>query len=89
MTPLWIPPFSLTEALTALVAAYAIWTVSAWIYNLFFHPLSKFPGPRIAAITDLWRAWVWLIKQDSIERLFELHAIHGADPSTTPLKTAR
>ncbi|KAM7196181.1 Cytochrome P450 [Rhypophila sp. PSN 637] len=27
------------------------------IYNLYFHPLSKYPGPKLAAITDLW--WVY------------------------------
>ena len=27
------------------------------IYRLKFHPLSKYPGPTLAAITDLWWAY--------------------------------
>lgn len=28
--------------------------VSRIIHNLYFHPLSKYPGPKIAAISDIW-----------------------------------
>ncbi|KAK8118405.1 uncharacterized protein PG998_003031 [Apiospora kogelbergensis] len=28
------------------------------IYNLKFHPLSNYPGPRLAAITDIWWAYI-------------------------------
>jgi cytochrome P450 len=30
------------------------------IYLLYFHPLSHFPGPRLAAISNLWYAYHWL-----------------------------
>ncbi|KAK6082860.1 benzoate 4-monooxygenase cytochrome p450 [Seiridium cupressi] len=54
--------FSSSEALSqilapvaALIVAYRIGRV---VYNLKFHPLSKYPGPKLAATTDIWWAYV-------------------------------
>ncbi|EXL65012.1 hypothetical protein FOPG_18745 [Fusarium oxysporum f. sp. conglutinans race 2 54008] len=31
------------------------------IYLLYFHPYAKYPGPKIAALSDVWWAYHWLI----------------------------
>uniref|UniRef100_A0A8H7KE28 Uncharacterized protein n=1 Tax=Bionectria ochroleuca TaxID=29856 RepID=A0A8H7KE28_BIOOC len=44
----------LLPAFAALGTAYFIGRA---IYNLYFHPLSKYPGPKLGAVTDLWWAY--------------------------------
>ncbi|KAK0637910.1 Averantin hydroxylase [Lasiodiplodia hormozganensis] len=49
------PPLTLITCIAALIIAHTIGTI---VYNLYFHPLSAYPGPRSAACTNLayWRA---------------------------------
>ncbi|KAI1085484.1 cytochrome P450 [Whalleya microplaca] len=37
-----------------------IYSISRVIFLLYLHPLSRFPGPRIAAISNIWYAYHWL-----------------------------
>ncbi|KXJ94939.1 cytochrome P450 [Microdochium bolleyi] len=41
-------------------AVAAIHAISRAVYLTFFHPLSKFPGPRIAAVSNIYYAVKWL-----------------------------
>ena len=48
------------------------------IYNIFFHPLSRFPGPRGAACTRWWLAYMELVRGVSLSTLrIELHQQYG------------
>ncbi|KAJ2903204.1 benzoate 4-monooxygenase cytochrome P450 [Zalerion maritima] len=37
-----------------LLFAYALWSV---IYNLYFHPLARYPGPLLAKISPVYSIW--------------------------------
>jgi hypothetical protein len=48
------------------------------IYNVYFHPLSRFPGPRGAACTKWWLAYMQLVRGVSLSTLrMELHERYG------------
>ncbi|RKU43078.1 lantipeptide [Coniochaeta pulveracea] len=62
--------------LGVLVAAGGIYTTCLILYRLFFHPLSKYPGPFLANLTDaymLYHAW----KGDRHLEFWRLHQKYG------------
>ncbi|KAH8982802.1 cytochrome P450 [Lactarius akahatsu] len=72
----FLPSFRLGLVVVAAVSlCYGLLRVT---YNLFFHPLSHFPGPRGAACTRLWLAYMELVKRVSLSDLrAELHRKYG------------
>lgn len=49
------PPSKLACVITVIIAI-ATFQILRALYRLHFHPLSKFPGPRSAAISREWQA---------------------------------
>jgi hypothetical protein len=45
------------------------------IYRLCFHPLSKIPGPKLAAITGLYEFYFNVIKRGTF--IWEMERLHG------------
>ncbi|EKM57594.1 uncharacterized protein PHACADRAFT_206486 [Phanerochaete carnosa HHB-10118-sp] len=68
-----------------------LWTYATWaavlvclylllkaVYNVYFHPLSRFPGPKLAAASLWWQAYLDLWENGSLSsKLAELHATYG------------
>jgi hypothetical protein len=75
----FLPSFQKAIVMTAVGSlSYAL--ISA-IYNLYFHPLSRFPGPRGAACTKWWLAYWELGRGVSLSTLrVELHEKYGKLP---------
>ncbi|OAA69932.1 Cytochrome P450 [Akanthomyces lecanii RCEF 1005] len=54
------------------------WVVSHWVYNLFFHPLRKIPGPRLAAMSSSYEFYYDVLKNGLyLKKIKELHEIYG------------
>ena len=67
--------------LPAVVAAMIAFVAYAVIYNVYFHPLAKFPGPPLARTTTYWKAYVECIANRSFcHVLVELHSRYGENP---------
>ena len=64
------------------------WMVVQYAYYSFFHPLSKYPGPKLAGVTTWWKTYIELVKQESLaHKLIKLHAQYGGCSNmVTPLR---
>ncbi|KAF2682097.1 cytochrome P450 [Lentithecium fluviatile CBS 122367] len=58
----------------SLSAAYDVGIVRA-VYRLYLHPLSHYPGPRLAAIPKPWYERYWNFYQNGL-LLFEIDRLH-------------
>ncbi|KAJ0125007.1 benzoate 4-monooxygenase cytochrome p450 [Diaporthe amygdali] len=59
-----------------LIASLAIYALGKTIYNVFFHPLARVPGPKLAAITRLW-FFATDFSGDSSARILKWHEAYG------------
>ncbi|KAH8761602.1 benzoate 4-monooxygenase cytochrome P450 [Diaporthe sp. PMI_573] len=51
------------NSLLCLISLWAFFKLSIFIYNISpFHPLSQFPGPKLAQMTFCYEAWYDLVK---------------------------
>lgn len=61
-------------ACIGLLILYGVWLV---IYRLFFHPLARFPGPKLLAATTWYEAFVDIGPHDFPQRLAQIHQKYG------------
>ena len=75
-----LPSFQKAIPITAVGLLF--YTLVWVIYNLYFHPLSRLPGPRGAACTRWWLAYMEVGRGVSLSTLrAELHQKYGTHPS--------
>ncbi|KAL3417603.1 cytochrome p450 [Phlyctema vagabunda] len=65
-----------TTAVVGLTAITIVYSIFMAIYNLYFHPLAKFPGPRLNAAWD-WPYFKALLAGTHDHGLKDLHAQYG------------
>ena len=60
------------------VLALAVWILYGVIWRLYFSPLSKFPGPKLAALTQ-WYEFYYNIYRPGLffRELVRMHEIYG------------
>lgn len=85
--------YSTWDSVSALLIVGALGTTALALYRLYFHPLSKFPGPPLAAITHYYAAYYDLWKDGAqVSQLEVLHKIYGefkTHTRITPLDSKR
>lgn len=64
------------KALPAVGICIVLGILGYIVYQVYFHPLARFPGPFLAAVTDLWQVHQFLTLKEPYN-LKELHAKYG------------
>jgi hypothetical protein len=49
------PSLTATSVIQLLAITFTVWSIAVGIYRVFFHPLAKLPGPKLAGLTYLYR----------------------------------
>ncbi|KAI0835325.1 cytochrome P450 [Hypoxylon sp. FL0890] len=52
-------PLSPLSAALAVASAGVLYWLGWCTYCLWFHPLAKYPGPKFAAVSEIWFIWSW------------------------------
>ena len=59
------------------------------IYRLYFSPIAKFPGPKLAAVTYLYEIYYDVVRRGKYTwKIRDLHAKYGHSPPCFPQSTS-
>ena len=73
-----LPTFSVLWIL-CIFAFYVAYLTLLAIYRLYFHPLSRFPGPKLAALTPWYEFYYDVILDGNFHwQLQKLHTRYGS-----------
>jgi len=66
--------FSISAVIGVTLLVLVAWFVVRCVYDLFFHPLRKFPGPKLAAVGSFYEFYYDVIKDGTY--LWEIEKMH-------------
>ncbi|KAI5797553.1 cytochrome P450 [Geopyxis carbonaria] len=78
--PVWV-------LITAPIALATLWFVLDGIRNVYFHPLSHIPGPRLAAFTQLYFSYYW-VSGHYPHHVLHLHSVYGPIVRLSPYQVS-
>jgi hypothetical protein len=69
---------SFAYSVTIFILFFVLWGVYIAVWRLYFSPIAKFPGPKLAALTQWYEVYYDLFKGGQlIFKLLELHEKYG------------
>jgi len=78
MAQVWPPQISWLSWLAVVSIGGLLYCVATVVYRLYLSPLSRFPGPKLAAATLLYEAYYDIVKKGQYTfKIKELHDKYG------------
>ena len=75
------------------LGATVLYLVGLAIYRVYFHPLSRFPGPKIAAATGFYETYFDILSGPGGQYMWEIQRMHDKygeeDVHVTKARTSR
>lgn len=68
--------WSVTNAILLLGAAFLLSYVLRLLYNVYLHPLAKFPGPKLAAASRWYDFYFDVLKAPGGQYMYEINRMH-------------
>jgi hypothetical protein len=85
--------FSPVNALISIVVTFGGYYILLLVYRLYFHPLSHFPGPKLAALSSWYEFYFDVVKRGrfmwEIERMHEEYGESFSSGHQCPLIIGR
>ena len=71
----YLPKDAGVRATVVVVGLSTLYLIGLGIYRLFFSPIAKFPGPKLAAVTGYYEVYYDVLKKGKY--LFEIEKMHN------------
>ncbi|KAL0264722.1 hypothetical protein SLS55_000673 [Diplodia seriata] len=72
------PGFLARHPFLVLASPAVLWVLGLGIYRLFFHPIAKFPGPKLAGLTYWYETYHDFLRGGKYtEKISDLHDKYG------------
>lgn len=78
---------TLVEFVEITIATTLAYNIGLTIYRLYFHPLAKFPGPKLTAISQWYEIYYDLVKEGQF--MFEIERMHKQYGCAPPIASTR